>query len=147
MKLNLFRSIPLFALFTILGCSGANQTAVLRDFKDLSAEIGFSIRDERPETETGTEVTTPFSPIVIEIAVAIDGKEFSVRNVYSPEKEIDPAFGNPESASALFAAIRKASGLLVNSIRAKMAGWLRVNPRYERSVFNRIDGKRDKRRT
>ncbi len=201
------------AVFSILGCAG--QTAILHDFKDLSAEIGFSIKDERPEAEKETEwkslsitscnygirqigdkdvvpdrltilrndlhkaigqklsgktvsvkkysihfnaqnafrgsvysqykgpiagfmstfgsgckreevaggwfepadVTTPFSPIIIEITVEIDGKEYPVRSVYSPEKEIAPAFGNPESASALFAAIQKASNQLVASIR------------------------------
>ncbi len=200
------------AVFSILGC--ASQTAILPDFKDLSAEIRFSIKDERPEAEKETEwkslsitscnygirqigdnlmvpdrltilrndlhktlgkklsgktvsvkkysiyfneqnalrgrvysqykgavadfmstfgsgckreevaggwfepadVTTPFSPIIIEITVAIDGKKYSVRNVYSPEKEIEPAFGNPESAAALFAAVQKATNQIVASI-------------------------------
>lgn len=201
------------AVFSIFGC--ASQTAVLPDFKDLSSEIGFSMKDERPETEKETEwmslsitscnygirqigdnlmvpdrltllrndlykaigkklsgktvlvkkytihlneqnalrgrvysqykgaiidymktfgsgckreevaggwfepadVTTPYSPIIIEITVAIEGKKYSMRSVYSPEKEIEPAFGNPDSSSALFTAVQKASNQLVASIR------------------------------
>ncbi len=207
------RIAMMIAAFGIFGC--ASQTAVLPDFKDLSSEMGFSMKDERPEEEKETkwmslsitncnygirqigdnlmvpdrltllrndlhkalgkklsgktvsvkkyiihfnaqnafrgrvyapykggvvefmkgfgsdckreevaagwfgpaDVTTPFSPLIIEIDAAIDGKKYSVRSVYSPKKEIEPAFGNPEPASALFAAVQKATSQLVAKIR------------------------------
>lgn len=55
---------------------------------------------------SGKEVTTRFSPIIIEISVEVDGKAYDVRQVYSPKKELQPNFSKPEPSAALFEAMR-----------------------------------------
>ncbi len=64
-----------------------------------------------------SEVSTPFSPIIVEISATMGDRPLVVRSVYSPNGELNGAFGEPEEASALFAAMRQASAELAHQIR------------------------------
>jgi hypothetical protein len=61
------------------------------------------------------ETTTRFSPIIVEIEASTEGRTSAVRVVYSPREEFT-AFGEPDAAMALFAAMRKATNALVRKL-------------------------------
>lgn len=63
------------------------------------------------------DVTTPYSPFIVQITLTIDGQTHSVRGVYSPDRELSAAFGVPDTAAAVFAAIRKADDKVILSLR------------------------------
>ncbi|WP_153067198.1 hypothetical protein [Steroidobacter cummioxidans] len=82
---------------------------------------GVGARCPRDEMKAGwfepDDVTTPYSPFIVEVTLTVDGKAHSVRSVYSPDKEVSQTMGDPESTVALFAAIRKANEKLIASLR------------------------------
>ena len=86
-----------------------------------SALKGVGSRCKREEMTAGwyepDDVTTPYSPFIVEVTLTVDGKAHSVRSVYSPDKEVIPAWGDPESAAALFAAMKKANEKVIASLR------------------------------
>lgn len=81
-----------------------------------------SMGSECPEEKTtagwysGTDVTTPYSPIIIDMDVVFNRRKYLVRSVYSPSFEIKGAFGEPIAAKTLFAALRVATNKLVSLI-------------------------------
>jgi hypothetical protein len=95
--------------------SGANPGLIVGMLKDVGT------RCKREEMEAGwfepDDVTTPYSPFIIEITLAVDGKTHSTRSVYSPDEEMSPALGDPATTAALFAAIKQANGKLITSLR------------------------------
>jgi hypothetical protein len=98
------------------GAAKANQGLIVDLMKDMGS------RCKREEMEAGwfepDDITTPYSPFIVEVQLVVDGKAHSIRSVYSPEKEVSPAFGDPETAKALFAAIKKANEQVIASLRA-----------------------------
>lgn len=98
------------------GVAKANQGLIVDMMKDMGS------RCKREEMEAGwfepDDITTPYSPFIVEVLLVVDGKPHSVRSVYSPDKEVSPAFGDPETAKALFAAIKKANEQVIASLRA-----------------------------
>jgi hypothetical protein len=74
----------------------------------------------REETTAGwysaAEVTSLNSPLIVEITATVNGKQHAVRSVYSPQREIN--FNDPEAAQLIFEAIRKATDMLTESIKA-----------------------------
>jgi hypothetical protein len=62
------------------------------------------------------EISTPNSPIVVEIEASMDGQTHAVRAVYSTSTELYGAFGEPAEAEALFAAMRKATDALAEQL-------------------------------
>ena len=83
---------------------------------------GFGSQCAREKMEAGwfepNDVTTPYSPFIVEISLSVDGRAHQIRSVYSPDQELAPAFGKPETATAMFAAIRKATDALIVSLRS-----------------------------
>jgi hypothetical protein len=78
-------------------------------------------RCKREEMEAGwyepNDVTTPYSPFIVELTVSVDGKTHEVRVVHSPETEVGPSFGEPLSAAALFTAVSMATKKLIVSLQ------------------------------
>lgn len=72
----------------------------------------------------GSEISTPFSPIVVEIEVTMDGRTYKGRSVHSPLRELPltsnivhrNAFKSPEEVEALRIAMTKANADLVNHL-------------------------------
>ena len=73
-----------------------------------------------------TEVTSVFSPLVVEIEATLDGKAFSARIVYSPDYETEGEFGEriwsgghfkPEALAALTLALHRANAALAEQLR------------------------------
>jgi hypothetical protein len=73
-----------------------------------------------------TEVTSVFSPIVVEVEATLDGKAFSARIVYSPDYETEGEFGErfwsgghfkPEALAALTLALHRANAALAEQLR------------------------------
>lgn len=64
------------------------------------------------------DVTTPFSPIIVNLEATFAGRRHVVRSVYSPTEELSMMFGEPKAASGLFEAIRKATNALAAKIEA-----------------------------
>lgn len=97
------------------GAAQANSGLIVDMMKDIGT------RCKREEMKAGwfepDDVTTPYSPFIVEITLAVDGKTHTVRSVFSPDKEVSPAFGDPETAKALFAAIKKANEKVIASLR------------------------------
>jgi hypothetical protein len=83
---------------------------------------GFGSQCARDKMDAGwfepNDVTTPYSPFIVELSVSVDGRAHEIRSVYSPDREVSNAFGKPETATALFAAIKKATDALVASLRS-----------------------------
>jgi hypothetical protein len=69
------------------------------------------------------EIENNFSPIIIEMDVSLNGEEFLVRSVYSPEVETWQAFDNnsltPIMTVSVQAAISKADAALVTEIKKR----------------------------
>lgn len=84
-------------------------------------EIAHRLACKKEDTAAGwfdaDEVSTPFSPIIVEISATMGDRAFVVRSVYSPSEELNGAFGEPNEASALFAAMRQATAELAHQIR------------------------------
>lgn len=55
------------------------------------------------------ELTTPHSPLVVEVAGALDGKPFHSRTVYSPAAELGPKIKTPAEIAAFETALHKAN--------------------------------------
>ncbi len=74
----------------------------------------------REETTAGwysaVEVTSLYSPLIVEITAAVNGKQYAVRSVYSPPRGFD--FKDPEASQFIFEAMRKATDMLTESIKA-----------------------------
>jgi len=91
---------------------------------DFMSGMGSSCKQE--ETTGGwyqaSEVTTPYSPIVIEISGELDGRKFEVRSVYSPEHPIPTKFfDKPENAAELLNSLHKANDLFAKEISAAVS--------------------------
>ncbi len=74
----------------------------------------------------GAEITTPYSPIIVEIEADLVGKHYAVRTVYSPKEEFAGKFGemwgsggvyDPEATAALLDALHQANAALIDQIR------------------------------
>jgi hypothetical protein len=65
------------------------------------------------------DITTPYSPIIVEINADLDGVAYTVRSVYSPDSEYW-ALGKPEAAPSLFAALDKAHQALAIELKSKL---------------------------
>jgi hypothetical protein len=65
-----------------------------------------------------SEAKSPHSPFIVELEGTFAGKSVAVRTVYSPEKEFLGVLGEPETAAALFAAMRQATAALIEQLRA-----------------------------
>jgi hypothetical protein len=93
----------------------ANAGLVTGLMKDVGS------RCKREEMKAGwfepNDVTTPYSPFIVEITLAVDGKTHAVRSVYSPDKDLSPAFSDADTTAALFAAMKKATDKLIASLR------------------------------
>lgn len=80
-----------------------------------------AVRDSCPKEATtaggfdAAETTTLFSPLIVEIEASTEGRTYAVRVVHSPREEFT-AFGEPDAAMALFAAMRKATNALVRKL-------------------------------
>jgi len=85
------------------------------------AELAHRMGCKKEDTTAGwfdpSEAGTPFSPIIVEISATVGNKAFVVRSIYFPDKELNGAFGEPDEAPELFAAIRQATTDLVIRIR------------------------------
>jgi hypothetical protein len=77
-------------------------------------------RCKREEMDGGwyqpDDVTTPYSPFIVEVTLLVDGRTHAVRSVYSPDKEVTMEYGKPESAAALFSAMRQAHEKVIASL-------------------------------
>lgn len=82
---------------------------------------GMGSKCSNAETTAGwygsSEITTPYSPIIVELNASLEGKQYVVRSIYSTSREFPGAFGEPEAAKALFEAMRKATSALANQLR------------------------------
>ncbi len=81
-----------------------------------------------PESDyTALEVTNRNSPLIVEIAVRLDGNEYSTRMVQSLDREFFtlgrgyPGFTPPDNGPVLFAALHKANAALVEKLRPILA--------------------------
>jgi hypothetical protein len=79
-------------------------------------------RCPKDETSGGwyaaSEAKTPHSPLIVEVEGAVGAKRFAVRVVHSTNNEFAGAFGDPEAAAALFGAMRQATAVVIEQIRA-----------------------------
>lgn len=67
-----------------------------------------------------SEVTTGYSPIIVEITTRMNSSEYRVRSVYSPSREVNPlGLAGADSAAELFKAIRKADMALADQMRVR----------------------------
>jgi hypothetical protein len=109
------------ATHNIAGSSGGMVGGLLGGLMFKKDEVGS--RCKRAEMKGGwfeaSDVTTPYPPFIIEISCELDGQTHTVRSVYSTDKELTAASGNPETAAAMFAAIRKATDTLILNLRQK----------------------------
>lgn len=65
-----------------------------------------------------SEVTTDFSPIIIEIGATLAAKDYSVRLVYSPSFQLrGNSFDRPREAAPLLEAIHQANAALIDQLR------------------------------
>jgi hypothetical protein len=64
-----------------------------------------------------TELTAPFSPLILDIEASLDGAVHSVRVVHSPPRELPGNFKKPEDAADLAAAMRAAAEALASKIQ------------------------------
>jgi hypothetical protein len=77
-----------------------------------------------------SEVTTPYSPLIVEIAANANGRSYTVRSVYSPSLELSsqcnlcfgrPLLHEPEQLAAFRAAMTKAHEALAAEINGDTA--------------------------
>ncbi len=102
-----------------------NINAILRNTNPYTgglADLVISPHDRQKEDISGgwytrADVTTPYSPIIVEIKAKLDAKDYTVHSVYSPQEELPQTFGTPYAASALLEAIRKAHHALIDEVR------------------------------
>jgi len=87
--------------------------------KDLMEPIGKDCPREKMTGGwyTASEVSTPHSPVIIEITANVDGKAHAVRTVYSPP-EMFGIIQAPAAARMIFQAIRQANDALADRIKA-----------------------------
>jgi len=64
----------------------------------------------------GSEVTTSFAPIIVELEATVDGKPFKVHSVYSPTVATSPKPKKPAERAQLDAAIKKADKAFVSAL-------------------------------
>lgn len=62
------------------------------------------------------ELTTPYSPLIVEISGKLDGKSFHTRTVYSPTAELSPKIKKPFEVAEFEAALHKANHDLFESM-------------------------------
>lgn len=97
------------------GAAKANPGLIVDALKNVGS------RCKREEMEAGwyepDDVTTPYSPFIVEVTLTVDGKTYEVRSVYSPDKEVIPGWGDPDASAALFAAMKKANEKVIASLR------------------------------
>jgi len=78
---------------------------------------GMGTHCKREEIQAGwfgpDDVTTPYSPVIVEITMTVDGKRHQIRSVYSPPKEVSFGLQFPDASAAIFAAIKKATDELI----------------------------------
>ena len=76
-----------------------------------------------------SEVTTPNSPLIIEIESTIEGKSYAIRTVSSPKIDVNYFHLNDAGvASELFSAIRKADAALIAQIKNHPTDVLATTP-------------------
>jgi hypothetical protein len=63
------------------------------------------------------ELTTPYSPVIAELAVEVDGKPYAVRAVVSPDQAFRMKPKDPVYAALLFDAMRKVAGSLAAALK------------------------------
>ena len=84
----------------------------------LMEKMGSSCKES--ETSEGwydkTEITTPYSPVIVQLNVSFNGREIKLRNVYSPTKEFMNKYDDPVSSTEIFNAIRKAHFELIKEL-------------------------------
>jgi len=66
-----------------------------------------------------SEISTPYSPIIVEIEAKMGAQAYAVRSVYSPSKELDGGFGERDEAKELFNAIHQADVRLADKMRQR----------------------------
>ncbi|WP_371397598.1 hypothetical protein [Fretibacter rubidus] len=64
------------------------------------------------------ELTNNISPLIIDLKVEYNGKDYSVYSVYSPDTELQYRYGKPEMTRNVNAAMDKAHKALIEKIRA-----------------------------
>jgi len=62
------------------------------------------------------ELTTPYSPLIVETSGTFDGKPFHSRTVYSPTAELGPKIKKPFEVVEFEAALHKANHALLESV-------------------------------
>lgn len=111
-----------YTIFLNMGATLRRNTYGTNSGLVTSIMEGMGSRCSREQTSGGwyasSELTAPYSPIIIEISVLVDGVEKSIRMVYSPAKELDMKFSDPLAGKTLFDAMRKANRALADRINS-----------------------------
>jgi hypothetical protein len=86
--------------------------------RGVMTTVGSHCRKEQMEAGwyAPGELASAYSPIIVEITLAIDGESHTVRSVYSPDREFDQRLRRPESVALVAAAMQQAERAVVAAL-------------------------------